>query len=78
MYFQSFLNFCKNLSIFPFDNFSVSLYNTKIAQIIIMVEEWYHPIKQVVQNFGVTSTRVYQPDEILHKSGEYPLLQKHE
>ena len=57
-------------------NFSVSLDNTKIAQIIIMVEEWHHPVKQVAQHLGITSARVYQLRAHYRKYGEIPLLKK--
>ena len=57
-------------------NFSVSLDNTKIAQIIIMVEEWHHPVKQVAQHFGITSARVYQLRAHYRKYGEIPQLKK--
>ena len=57
-------------------NFSVSLDNTKIAQIIVMVEEWHHPVKQVAKHFGITSARVYQLRAYYRKHGEYPLLKK--
>ena len=57
-------------------NFSVSLDNTKIAQIIIMVEEWHHPVKQVAQHFGITSARVYQLRAHYRKYGEITLLKK--
>ena len=57
-------------------NFSVSLDNTKIAQIIVMVEEWHHPVKQVAQHFGIISARVYQLRAYYRKYGEYPHLKK--
>ena len=57
-------------------NFSVSLDNTKIAQIIVMVEEWHHPVKQVAQHFGITSVRIYQLRAYYRKYGEYLQLKK--
>ena len=57
-------------------NFSVSLDNAKIAQIIVMVEEWHHPVKQVAQHFGITSARVYQLRAYYRKHGECPILKK--
>ena len=56
--------------------FSVSLDNTKIAMIIVMVEEWYSPVKQVAQHFGITSVIVYQFCAHYQKYREKPLLKK--
>ncbi len=55
---------------------NVSLDNTRISQIVTMVEEWHHPVKQVAQHFGITYARVYQLCAHFRKTGEYPLLQK--
>ncbi len=54
----------------------MSLDNTRISQIVTMVEEWPHPVKQVAEHFGITSARVYQLRAHYRKYGEIPLLKK--
>ena len=48
----------------------------KVRQIIIMVEEWKHPVKKVAQHFSVSTSRIYQLLKEYRQTGRVPLIKQ--
>ena len=54
----------------------MSLDDEKVHQIIVMVEEWKHPVKKVAQHFGVSTSRIYQLLTEYRETGKVPIIKQ--